>query len=816
MDQAVRGSLALSWDELYTRCDPGRFAFESTQELEPLARRVGQERAVAALQFGVGMHHEGYNLYAMGRAGAGKYTAVRSALEERAAKEPVPADLCYVHDFSTPHAPRALRLPAGKGKQLRKDLEQLVEDLQTAIPGALEADEFRGRKRSLEEELKGQQESAFDDLRSRAEASGIALVHTPLGFALAPTKDGEVLEPDAFGKLPEGERARFERDIAALSQQLRALLERIPRWEQEVRRKLKALIRETLMAAVGHLLDDAKAKYVELPPIVEHLKAIEQDVLENADDFMKQEESPSPAMLFDRGDRFRRYQVNVLVDHSETKGAPIVFEDHPTYENLVGRIEHVAQFGALVTDFNHIKPGALHRASGGYLLLDVHNLLVAPYAWDGLKRALFARQVRIESLGAALGFATTVSLEPEPVPTDVKVILMGERRLFYVLEALDPDFRALFKVAVDFEDEVDRTPGNDMLYARLVATIAKDEKLRPFDRAGVARVIEQTSRMADDSEKLSAHMGSLVDLVREADYWAAQRGGERVTRADVERAIETQRERAGRMRERVLEEIQRGTLLIETTGSSVGQVNGLSVLELGGFTFGRPTRITARVRLGRGEVVDIEREVELSGPIHSKGVMILSGFLGARYALRVPLSLSATIAFEQSYGMIEGDSASAAELYALLSALSESPIRQSIAVTGSVNQHGQVQPIGGVNEKIEGFFDACRATGLTRDQGVIIPRANVKHLMLRGDVVRAVREGRFAIWSVTTIDEGIALLTGLPAGERDGAGHFPAESVNGKVEARLTGLAQLRQSFGVDGSRANGTHAMRKWGAERT
>ncbi|HSQ64001.1 MAG TPA: AAA family ATPase [Polyangiaceae bacterium] len=813
MDQPVRPPLALAWDDLCTRCDPERFSFESTGELEPLSERVGQQRAVAALQFGVGIRHEGYNIYAMGRAGAGKYTAVRAVLEQRAAKEPVPQDLCYVHDFAQPNRPRALRLPAGKGNQLRKDLEQLVDDLQIAIPGALESDEFRARKESLEEELKNQQESAFGELKARAEASSVALVHTPLGFALAPVKNGEVLEPDDFAKLPEDERAHFEHDMAALSQDLRALLEKLPRWEQEVRRKLKTIIREMLMAAVGHLLDDAKAKYADLPAIVSHLAAIQQDVLENADEFIKREE-PTAVAIFDHGDRFRRYQVNVLVDHTQTKGAPVVFEDHPTYENLVGRHEHVAQFGALVTDFNHIKPGALHRASGGYLLLDVHNLLVAPYAWDGLKRALFAKQVRIESLSMALGFASTVSLEPEPVPTDVKVVLMGERRLFYLLDALDPDFRALFKVAVDFEDEVDRTPDNDVLYARLVATIVRDEKLRPFDRGGVARVIEQSARMADDSEKLTAHMGSLVDLAREADYWAAQRGGERVTRPDVERAIETQRERAGRMRERSLEAIERGTLLIETTGERVGQVNGLSVLELGGFTFGRPTRITARVRLGRGEVVDIEREVELGGPIHSKGVLILSAFLGARYALKVPLSLSATIAFEQSYGMVEGDSASAAELYSLLSALSEIPIRQSIAVTGSVNQHGQVQPIGGVNEKIEGFFDACRATGLTGDQGVIIPHANVKHLMLRDDVVAAVREERFAIWQVTTVDEGLALLTGSPAGERDALGQFPAESVNGKVEARLTALAQLRQSFGAnDGGHPHGAdHALKKWG----
>ncbi|MBI4955588.1 MAG: AAA family ATPase [Myxococcales bacterium] len=790
----------LSPEELCIRCDPGRFAFQSTAELEPVSARVGQERAVEALRFGMGMRHDGYNFYAMGRPGAGKFTAVRATVQERAAGEPVPRDICYVDDFAASHKPRHMLLPAGKGKELKRDVEQLVEELRTVIPGALETDEFRTRKHTLDEELKGRQESALHELRARASKKGIALVHTPMGFALAPVKDDEVVPPDDFAKLPEADRKRIEEDIQALGEDVRAMLAKVPRWEQEARHKMKELVRGAMRAAVAHLLEDAKKKYAELPEVVAFLVAVEQDVLENASAFMKRDEAAGVAALLegDEGAQLRRYQVNLLVDHSETKGAPVVFEDSPAYDNLVGRIEHLSRFGALLTDHNLIKPGALHKANGGYLLLDVRNVLLSPYAWEGLKRALLSKQIRIESVGRVLGLGSTVSLEPEPVPLDVKVVVLGERRLFYLLSAFDPEFRALFKVAVDFEDEVDRSDDHDLLYARLVATVVKDEKLRAFDRTGVARVIEHCARLADDAAKLSAHMGKLCDLVREASYWAGERGVELVTAADVERAIDTGVTRVARVRERIYEEIERGTLFVSTTGERVGQVNGLAVLELGGFAFGRPSRITARVRLGRGEVVDIEREVELGGPLHSKGVLILSAFLGARFVQELPLSLAATLVFEQSYGMVEGDSASSAELYALLSALADVPLKQSLAVTGSVNQHGEVQPIGGVNEKIEGFFDVCSARGLSGEQGVVIPKSNVKHLMLRGDVVEAVRAGRFHVYAVESIDEGIEVLSGVPAGARDAAGKFPEGSVNARVEARLEALAQLRLRLGKD------------------
>jgi lon-related putative ATP-dependent protease len=484
------------------------------------------------------------------------------------------------------------------------------------------------------------------------------------------------------------------------------------------------------------------------------------------------------------------------VDHSATQGAPVIYEDHPTHQNLVGKIEHlVSQMGALITDFTLIKSGALHRANGGYLVLEAHKVLQQPYAWEQLKRAVRSGEIRIESLQQIFGLISTVSLEPEPIPLEVKIVLVGERLLYYLLSAYDPDFAELFKVEVDFEEQMERSSESDWLYARLIGTLARKEGLRHFDRTAVARVIEHSARLVGDAEKLSTHMQSIADLLREADYWAGLAGHEVTSAGDVQQAIEAQIHRANRLPQRIQEEIQRETILIATQGKKVGQINGLSVMMLGNYAFGHPSRISARVWLGKGEVLDIEREVELGGPIHSKGVLILSGFLGARYGLERPLSLSASLVFEQSYSGVEGDSASSAELYALLSALAEAPLKQSLAVTGSVNQHGQVQAIGGVNEKIEGFFEVCRARGLTGEQGVLIPAANVKHLMLRQDVVEAVTAGQFHIYPVETIDQGLEILTDLPAGERDEAGNYPEDSLNWRVEARLAALADKWQAF---------------------
>jgi lon-related putative ATP-dependent protease len=683
-------------------------------------------------------------------------------------------------------------------------MERLVEELRASLSAAFETDQYRTRRQEIEESFKERQEKALHEVQQQGQTRGIALLHTPVGLAFAPMRAGEVISPEEFQKLPAPEQERVQAEVVALQEALQRALHQLPQWERERRTQVKELTREVAMSVVDHLMEELRPAYTALSGVVAYLNAVQQDVIEHVDDFLSPREPP-PFAPVDGGPpspqaappSFRRYQVNVLVDHTAGQGAPIVYEDLPTVHNLMGRSEHLPQMGALVTDFTLIKPGALHRANGGYLLLDARNVLLQPFAWEELKRALRAHELRIEWLGQMLNPISTVSLEPEPIPLAAKVVLLGEPMLYYQLYQADPEFGELFKVAADFEEQMDRTPADEWLYARLIATLARCQGLRPLDRAAVARVIEQSARLSGDAEKLSTRIQSIVDLLREADYWAGEEGHSLVGATDVQRAIEAQVHRADRLRERMQEEIQRGTILIDTQGSTVGQVNGLSVISLGQLAFGRPSRITARVRLGRGEVLDIEREVALGGPLHSKGVLILAGFLGGRYAGDRPLSLSASLVFEQSYSGVEGDSASSAELYALLSALAEAPIRQSLAVTGSVNQHGQVQPIGGVNEKIEGFFEVCRARRLTGEQGVLIPASNVKHLMLHHDVVEAVAAGRFRIYPVETIDQGIEVLTGIPAGERDATGHFPQGSINQRVEARLMALADARQAFGL-------------------
>ena len=794
---------SLKPEALYRRCDPEQFQFETTAELDDLEGIIGQARAVEAVEFGTAIRREGYNLFSLGPSGTGKFKIVRDFLMQKAASEPIPPDWCYVNNFDDPQKPRAVQLPPGQGMGLRQDMERLVEELRSTIPAAFESEDYRTRKQVIEEEVKEHHEKAFDALRRQAQEKGIALVRTPGGLVFAPMQKGEVMSPEDFQRLAEADRERIDKEITALQQQLQASLRQAPQWERSGREKLKALNREVAIFAVGHLIEELRKKYTAIPPVVEFLNVVQQDVIENVEAFLNPPESPLSALAGVPQSQspknlpfFRRYLVNVVVDHSENKGAPVVYEDNPTYQNLVGQVEYMAQMGALSTDFGLIRPGALHQANGGYLMLDAARVLSQPYAWEGLKRALRSSEIRIESLGQALSLISTASLEPEPIPLNVKVILLGERMLYYLLSQHDSEFNELFKVAVDFEEQVDRSPANDLLYAKLIGRLARQEKLLPFDRGGVARVIEDSARFTGDAEKLSLHNRTLSDLLREADYWARKAGGNVVAAGDVQRAIDAQVRRASRVRERFREEILRGTLLIDTEGAKVGQVNGLSVVQPGRFAFGHPSRITARVRLGRGEVVDIEREVELSGPIHSKGVLILSAFLGARYSSDRPLSLSASLVFEQSYSGVEGDSASSAELYALLSALAETPIKQSLAVTGSVNQRGEVQAIGGVNEKIEGFFDLCQARGLTGEQGVLIPASNVKHLMLRRDVVEAVEAGKFHVYPVETIDQGIALLTGLEAGERDLEGNFPEGSVNHRVEDRLIALAEKRRAFG--------------------
>ncbi len=787
---------ALCW-----RCDPGCFDFETTEQLEDLSEFVGQTRALDAVRFGITIRREGYNLYVLGPPGVGKRTIVQSFLEKKSADEPTPDDWCYVNNFDDPHQPRALQLPAGRGPKLVQDLEILFEDLHTSIPAALEMEEHRNRLQEVEAEVKERQSQAFQSLAEKSGERGIQLIRTPAGFALAPMREGEVLTPEQYEKLTAEQRDEIQAAVDELQTELRALVEKIPQWRNEIRRKTKELNQQATRLVVGQALAQVRKRYTDLPEVLKFFDALEASVIQRADEFRKQdEESAGPLDLTaKRRNLADAYSANLIVEHGQTRGAPVVYLEHPSYVNLMGRVEHETQMGTLVTDFTLIKSGALHRANGGYLVIEAVRLMRQPFAWEALKRALYSQHVKIESLGENLGLISTVSLEPEPIPLDVKVVLLGDRMLYYLLHQYDPDFGELFKVAADFEEQMERSPENCRLYARLIATLVRREKHRHFDRTAVARVLEHSARVASDSERLTTHMRTVADLLREADYWAEQEGCDQVSVRHVQQTIDKQVYRAERLRHHVQEEIQRGTLLIDTSGQRVGQVNGLSVIDLGNFAFGRPSRITATARLGKGEVVDIEREVELGGAIHSKGVLILSSFLASRYAQRHPLSVSASLVFEQSYGMVEGDSASVAELCGLLSALADVPIKQSLAVTGSVNQHGQVQPIGGVNEKIEGFFDVCRARGLTGDQGVLIPASNVKHLMLREDVVAAAADGKFHVWPIETVDQALTLLTGVPAGEPDAEGRFPAGTLNQRVADRLWEMLQLRQKYNTEG-----------------
>ncbi|WP_142848862.1 Lon protease family protein [Telmatospirillum sp. J64-1] len=784
-------------EALYRRCDESLLPFETTAELPDLSEPFGQDRAVEAIRFGIGIRAHGFNLFALGPEGTGKSSMIRQYLTAAATDQNAPDDWVYVNNFDKPHKPWALRLPPGCGPELKKGMETLVEDLGLALPAVFESEEYRTRKQVIEAQFKEYSDNAFATVQAQAAEHSIALLRTPVGFALAPMRGEEVLSPEDFQKLPEDEQKTFREHIARLQEQLEQALKALPQHERESREKLRRLDQETAQGSVDRLMENLRRRWQDHEGVSRYLDAVRDDVIEHVGDFLdpdggeeRHPNGPVPRKL-SQHPAFRRYQVNLLVTNGHHKGAPVVFEDNPTMPSLVGRAEHIAQFGALLTDFTLIKGGSLHRANGGYLVIEAHKLLMQPFAWEALKRALRGGRITIEGPGENMGLLSTVSLEPEPIPLDVKVVLTGEPMLYYTLSHYDPEFSELFKVAADFDWRTERTEAAIQAYARLAGTLSRQEKLRPLHRGAVARIIEHASRLAEDVEKLSTHMASLGDLVREADYWAGQEGADIVERRHIQKAIDAHSFRSDRVRSHILEEIHRGTVLIDTSGEVCGQINGLAVMELGRFSFGHPSRITCRVHPGKGEVLDIEREVEMGGPLHSKGVMILSAFLASRFALKGPLSLSASLVFEQSYGGIDGDSASSTELYALLSALSELPIRQNLAVTGSVNQFGQVQAIGGVNEKIEGFFDVCKARGLDGSHGVLIPASNVKHLMLRTDVAEACAQGLFHIYPVETIDQGIELLTGVEAGLADEKGDFPLGSVNRRVAARLNAFTRI-------------------------
>lgn len=778
-------SEALPVTELFHACDDDAIAAASSKDIETIDGVIGQERAVQAVNFAVAIDGDGHNVFVLGPPGTGRRTFVRRALTEAAANRATPSDWCYVNNFDEPQCPTALELPAGMGKHFAAHMEEFIDEVHTNLSTAFDGEDYRTRHQAIEGEFQEQQAKALEDVHREARERSIRIMQTPSGVIFAPIRNGEALGPDEFEKLPEDEQQRIKGDVEEIGKKLQKAMEGTPKRVRRMREQIAELDDQVTSFSVGSLVEDLVAAYKEFPQVVAFLQAVEQDLIKNSALLRGDGDKQMPFMqMMPENATKRRYAVNVIVSREPDSAAPVVIEEHLAYAHLVGRVEHRAQMGALTTDFTLIRAGALHRANGGYLVLDARRLLIEPYAWEGLKQALKAHSIKIESIAEAFALSSTVSLEPQPIPLKVKVALIGDRRLYFLLQSLDPEFSDLFKVAADFDDRMDRTADSQRDFARMMASIVERNSLLPLARGAMYRVIEESVRDAGDREKLSTEIRRTEDLLREAHYWAGQNGRAEIAAADIDAAIESREYRHSRIRERIVEEITRGTLLIDTDGAKVGQINGLAVYQLGEYSFGRPSRITARVSLGSGKVIDIERESELGGSLHSKGVLILSGFIAANYGIDEPLSLAATIAFEQSYGGIDGDSASSAELYALLSAIAEVPLSQSFAVTGSVNQHGDVQAIGGVNEKIEGFFDICDVRGLTGEQGVLIPAANVKHLMLRRRVIDAVAAGKFRIFAVNHIDEGLSILTGLAA-----------ETLNRRIRDALEKLAQRRADF---------------------
>ncbi|MBM4467523.1 MAG: ATP-dependent protease [Chloroflexi bacterium] len=788
-------------DKLRRICDPQMLGCETTEEMKPLETIIGQERAVRALEFGLGIQEFGFNIYVAGQPGTGKTTAVKRFLEEVAKDKAVPPDWCYVNNFRDPYRPHALRLPPGRGREFQKEVKNLVEGARREIPRAFESDEYAARREATIQGFQKERQELISQMGERAQEEGFFLQMTPMGLLIIPVMDGKPLSEEEFLALGAEVKEQVLQKRESLQEELKRAMRQFTPLEKKTGEALQKLDQEVALFTVGPSVSELIEKYRDFPEVVAYLKEVRDDIVENLSQFREEAEAQPTSPIPVPGARelpFRKYEVNVVVDNSGLKGAPVVMELNPTYNNLFGRIEKEAQFGALITDFTMIREGSLHRANGGYLVLPTEELLRNLFSWDSLKRALRNKEIAIEEAGERLGFVTTKSLQPEPISLDAKVALIGQPMLYYLLYNLDEDFSELFKVKADFDIRMARTDENIKDYAAFVCTLCAEEGLKHLEASALARLIEHSSRLAEDQEKLSARFGEISDIIREASFYAIQEDAAHVTAAHVQKAVEERFYRSNLLQERIHEMIERGTIIIDAVGEEVGQVNGLSFVDLGDIAFGRPNRITASIGLGQAGLVDIEREAELGGPIHTKGVLILSGYLAVKYAQDKPLSLSAHLVFEQSYSGVEGDSASSTELYALLSSLSGLPIKQGIAVTGSINQKGEVQAIGGVNEKIEGFFETCKARGLTGQQGVLIPESNVQNLMLKKEVLEAVKEGKFHIWAVKTVDEGIEILTGVKAGARKEDGTFEEDSVNDRVDRRLQELAERMKEFGKE------------------
>lgn len=788
----------LTSEQLYRKCDASKFDFTTTADLEERLSALGQDRAISAVELGINIKSRGYNLFCLGPEGTGKTSLVTRILEKEGKLRATPDDWVYVYNFDEPHKPLAINFPAGKAVAFARDMDDFSYSLEHDLPHVVKDELYEEQLDAIREKYKEKRNDYIKMLQKKAKGKKVSLLHMPMGVVVAPMKDGEIISPDVFDTLTDEEKNEIMADLNAMQEEIAQHQGNTPEWEEKQTAEIKKLQEKLVKDAIKEPLDVVKQKYKGNKKVAEYLKAVQNYILDNITSFVPSydqdnkpvaEDEPMAGLLNQlkgqqEEDKYSKFKVNVVVKNVPDSGAPIVLLDHPTQGNLVGKVERLQQFGALITDFSLIKGGALHRANGGFLLIDARKLLLQPYSWDSLKRALASKEIKIEAPSEDTSFST-ISLDPQPIPLDVKVVMTGDAELYDLLSERDPDFTDYFKVEADFGVIIDRTEENEVEYAKLIGSLSKKKNLRSLNKQAVAKVIEYSSRLADDTEKLTAHVASIGDLLKEADYWARKSKASQIGKNHIEQAIKSQIYRSDRVNRAMLEQIDKGTILLDVTGEKVGQINGLVVYNFTRNSFGKPTRITTQVRLGRGEFINIEREVAMSGPIHSKGVLILQALIANRFAKHSPLSLSASIVFEQSYGGVDGDSASSTEYYCMLSAIANLPIKQTMAVTGSINQFGEIQPIGGVNEKIEGFFEVCKYNGLTGTQGVIIPRTNVVNLMLREDVIEAVENGQFSIYAIDNVDDGIELLTGMNAGKPDKHGRFPKGTVNYLVQQSL-------------------------------
>jgi predicted ATP-dependent protease len=792
-------------DKLTWRCDLTALPFTCTADMTPLEDFIGQDRAIRAIEFGLGVDKPGFNIFVTGLTGTGKTSIIKAFLKKvtsftAPADAPTPEDWCYVYNFGDPDRPLALEIRRGFGKALKSDMEQLIQNLQREAKKLFESDEFAHQRQGLIEQLQKKQQEMMEGLMAEASQAGFALRMTPSGIVLLPTKDGKPMQEADYLALSPSEKKQLEERRSEIEKQVEDTLRDGKKLEREIAARLETVETEAADYLVRNPLTELKQKYQDFPRVLAYLDGVREHILKNLQRFKGEAVAPAGPMVAmaygePPGDPFLPYRVNVFVDNGDTQGAPIIVETNPTYHNLFGVIEKKPIMGGYTTDFTLIKAGSISKANGGYLVLYDREVLANAGCWEALQRVIKNRELRIEEPGAFFGFVPPQGLRPEPIPTDTKVIMIGDPSLYRLLATADPDFRETFKVKADFNFEVDRTQENITAFACFISDYCKREGIRHFETDGVARVIEQCARQVEDQNKLSTRFSDMVDLLIESDYWAGKEKAELVSGKHVERALVEKTFRLNLVEKRLQELIAEGTVLVDVTGAAVGQVNGLAVYQMGDFSFGKPSRITTKTFMGRSGIVNIEREAKMSGRSHDKGVLILGGYLGGKYAQQSPLSLSSTICFEQSYEGVDGDSASSTELYAILSSLSEMPIQQGIAVTGSVNQNGEVQAIGGVNFKIEGHFDVCRLKGLTGEQGAMIPQANVHNLMLRADVVEAVKAGRFHIYAVSSIDEGIEVLTGVAAGARQADGSYPDGTINDRVQKKLQLFTELQKKL---------------------